>query len=69
MRLIGNILTNNIEDMHLITGISLTLRKHNSVIKIWQNNNRKHKVKDYIVPNIQNLVLDKCIYQKHEGRN
>ena len=69
MTLVGNILTIKPESMKYINGISLTLRKHNSVIKVWQNDSKESEVKHHMINNIPNLVLDQCIFQKHEGRD
>lgn len=69
MTMIANILTTKVEDMKLINGISLTLRKHNSVIKVWQNNKNKSKIESYLVSDLPNLKLSDSIFQQHEGRD
>jgi hypothetical protein len=69
MTMVANIMTKKTEDMRLLNGISLTLRKHNAVIKVWQNDKNNSDVKKYIVDTLPNLGLDDCIFQKHEGRD
>ena len=54
MTLIANILTKKVEHMKLINGVSLTLRKHNSVIKVWQNNKNYSQIESYLVSDLQN---------------
>jgi hypothetical protein len=68
MAFIGNTLAKNRSDLSLINGISLTLRKYNSIIKIWNNDRRKSQVKNFIKDDLKHLKLGEVIYQKHKGR-
>lgn len=64
--LVGNTLTLENAKMTHINGISLTIRKHNIVIKIWMND-CENDVK-IIRSDLPSLDLDNSIFQKHEGR-
>jgi len=68
MRFVANIMTNQSKEMSLINGISLTLRKHNAVIKVWQNDKSQRDIHRYLVSDMPKLTLDDSIYQQHEGR-
>ena len=65
--LIANILMKDIKDMELINGVSLTIRKFNVVMKIWNNDRSRSNVM-LLKEDIPELVLGDSLYQAHEGR-
>ena len=69
MKFVANLLVQKVENMSLVNGISLTLRKHNAVVKVWQNDSSKSDINKYLTSDIPNLSLSESIYQQHEGRD
>lgn len=64
MALIGGTLTKYNENMKYITGISISPKINNSIIKIW--NNDSNASDHNILNNISKLVASKSIYKKHQ---
>ena len=58
---------NNIEDLNLITGISISPKKSFCIIKIWNNDKNKNS-KDLINNNLLNLNLKESLYKAHSNR-
>ena len=66
--LIGNTLTKKVEDMELITGVSVSPKINNCIIKVWNNSSA---VKDVNILNddVQGINLAESFYKKHQEQN
>ena len=64
---IGKTLTNDVESMSYINGISLTVRRHNIIMKIWNNDREKNDI-NIIRNDLEAIKLSDSIYQQHKGR-
>ncbi len=65
--LIGNTLTNKIEDMDSINGISISPKINNCIIKIW-NNNFNINDASILTNKITNISPTEAYYRKHQDQ-
>lgn len=63
--LIGNSLTKKINNKDIITGISVSPKVYNSILKIW-NNDSKYEVSGDYLCKLNKLDTSKSMYKKHK---
>lgn len=66
--LIGNTLTKNPEDMEMITGISISPKINNCIIKVWNNSSNRKDV-NILNNNIYGIELEDSFYKKHQDQS
>jgi translation initiation factor 4E len=66
--LIGNTLTKNVDDMESITGVSISPKINNCIVKIWNNSAEKNDI-SILNDNVQGIILTDSFYKKHQDQS